>query len=144
MFRCWLTPTATSLLLRVRLCAARLMTPSSLLPAVRLWTVTATLLGTLQAAQSARASHLSRCRFDLVTEVTERFMADDVDPEEEKVFVVSPAGARKLLQLTEATSGDLQRAAPSYQPGLYRKLDGLYLGGINPAAVRLSVCANVH
>ena len=50
--------------------------------------------------------------YDLVTEVTERFMKDDVDPEDEKVFVVSPAGARKLLQLTEATSGDYNALRP--------------------------------
>jgi hypothetical protein len=55
--------------------------------------------------------------FDLVTEVTERFMADDVDPEEEKVFVVSPAGARKLLQLTEATSGDFTQLRPLQSKG---------------------------
>ena len=50
--------------------------------------------------------------YDLVTEVTEKFMDNDVDPDEEKVFVVSPAGARKLLQLTEATSGDYNALRP--------------------------------
>jgi hypothetical protein len=50
--------------------------------------------------------------FDMVTEVTEKFMANDVDPDEPKVFVVSPAQARKLLQLTEATSGDYNAVRP--------------------------------
>ena len=40
--------------------------------------------------------------FDIVTQVTEKFMNNDIDPDEDKVFVISPAQARKLLQLTEA------------------------------------------
>lgn len=44
--------------------------------------------------------------FDLVTEVTELFLANDVDPDEPKVFVVGPTQVRKLLQLTEVTSAD--------------------------------------
>lgn len=48
--------------------------------------------------------------FDLVTEVAEKFMDKDVDPEEEKVFVISPRQARKLLQLTEVTSADYNQA----------------------------------
>ena len=50
--------------------------------------------------------------YDLVTAVTEKFMQNDIDPEEQKVFVVSPAQARKLLQLTEATSTDYNTMAP--------------------------------
>jgi len=50
--------------------------------------------------------------FDIVTEVTEKFMANDIDPDEEKVFVVSPRQARKILQLTEATSGDYNAVRP--------------------------------
>jgi len=50
--------------------------------------------------------------FDIVTEVTEKFMANDIDPDESKVFVISPRQARKILQLTEATSGDYNAARP--------------------------------
>ena len=50
--------------------------------------------------------------YDIVTAVTEKFMANDIDPDEEKVMVVSPAQARKLLQLTEATSGDYNAVRP--------------------------------
>ena len=55
--------------------------------------------------------------FDIVTAVTEKFMANDIDPDEEKVFVVSPAQARKLLQLTEATSGDYNAVRPLTSKG---------------------------
>ncbi len=50
--------------------------------------------------------------FDIVTEVTEKFMDNDIDPDIEKVMVISPAQARKLLQLTEATSGDYNAVRP--------------------------------
>ena len=55
--------------------------------------------------------------YDLVTEVTEKFMDNDIDPDEEKVFVVGPAQARKLLQLTEATSGDYNAVRPLTSKG---------------------------
>lgn len=44
--------------------------------------------------------------FDLVTQITEKFFDNDIDPEEAKCIVIGPVQARKLLQLTEATSGD--------------------------------------
>ena len=50
--------------------------------------------------------------FDIVTAVSEKFMDNDIDPEEEKVMVISPRQARKLLQLTEATSGDYNAVRP--------------------------------
>jgi hypothetical protein len=50
--------------------------------------------------------------FDLTTEVTEQFMKNDIDPDEGKIFVISPSVARKLLQLTEATSGDYNSVRP--------------------------------
>lgn len=50
--------------------------------------------------------------FDLVTETTELFMSNDIDPDEEKVMVIGPKQARKLLQLTEATSGDYNALRP--------------------------------
>ncbi len=55
--------------------------------------------------------------YDIVTEVTEKFMANDIDPDEEKVFIISPAQARKLLQLTEATSGDYNALRPLTSKG---------------------------
>jgi hypothetical protein len=55
--------------------------------------------------------------FDIVTEVTEKFMANDIDPDEEKVMVISPEQARKLLQLTEATSGDYNAMRPLTSKG---------------------------
>jgi len=50
--------------------------------------------------------------FDIVTEVTERFLDNDVDPDEPKVWFVSPAQVRKLLQLTEVTSADYNSLRP--------------------------------
>lgn len=44
--------------------------------------------------------------FDIVTAVAEKFLLNDIDPDEPKVMVISPAQQRKLLQLTEATSRD--------------------------------------
>ena len=55
--------------------------------------------------------------FDIVTETTEKFMENDIDPDEEKVMVVSPRQARKLLQLTEATSGDYNAVRPLTSKG---------------------------
>ena len=50
--------------------------------------------------------------FDLITQVTEKFMDNDIDPDEPKCFVIGPVQARKLLQLTEATSGDYNAVRP--------------------------------
>lgn len=44
--------------------------------------------------------------FDNVAEVGQIFAENNIDPEEPKVFVISPVQQRKLLQLTEATSKD--------------------------------------
>ena len=55
--------------------------------------------------------------YDVVTEVTEVFMNNDIDPDEPKCFVISPAQARKLLQLTEATSGDYNALRPLTSKG---------------------------
>lgn len=55
--------------------------------------------------------------FDLVTEVTEKFMENDVDPDEEKCFVIGPKQARKLLQLAEATSTDFTALRPLQSKG---------------------------
>ena len=50
--------------------------------------------------------------FDIVTAQTEKFMDNDIDPDMAKVYFISPAQARKLLQLTEATSGDYNATRP--------------------------------
>ena len=55
--------------------------------------------------------------FDAVTEVTEKFMENDIDPDEQKVMVIGPVQARKLLQLTEATSGDYNALRPLTSKG---------------------------
>jgi hypothetical protein len=43
---------------------------------------------------------------DVVTQVTETFLNNDIDPDEPKVFVVGPNQQRTLLQIAEATSRD--------------------------------------
>jgi hypothetical protein len=50
--------------------------------------------------------------YDLITAVSEKFMENDIDPDEEKVGIIGPKQARKLLQLTEATSGDYNATRP--------------------------------
>ena len=55
--------------------------------------------------------------YDIVTATTEIFMDNDIDPDEGKVMVISPAQARKLLQLTEATSGDYNAVRPLTSQG---------------------------
>lgn len=48
--------------------------------------------------------------FNFITSVNEKFWANDVPSEEDKVFVIRPNGARKLLQMTQATSSDYVNA----------------------------------
>lgn len=67
---------------------------------------------TFPAGQIIAAGYASQISFDMVTAVTELFMANDIDPDELKVFVIGPKQARKLLQLTEATSGDYNALRP--------------------------------
>lgn len=55
--------------------------------------------------------------YDMITATTEKFMAADIDPEEQKVMVIGPTQARKLLQLTEATSGDYNAVRPLTSQG---------------------------
>ena len=50
--------------------------------------------------------------FDIITEVQERFLQNDIQGDVQKTMVVGPKQVRKLLQLTEQTSGDfVQREA---------------------------------
>ena len=44
--------------------------------------------------------------FDFITQVQERFMENNIDPDMPKCFVVGPTQVRKLMQLTEQTSAD--------------------------------------
>lgn len=44
--------------------------------------------------------------FDMITEVQEKFMDNDISPEVPKVAIIGPKQVRKLLQLTQQTSGD--------------------------------------
>lgn len=44
--------------------------------------------------------------FDSVTEVQQKFMEKDIDPDVPKVMVVGPIQVRKLMQLTQQTSAD--------------------------------------
>jgi hypothetical protein len=48
---------------------------------------------------------------DLVTQVTEKFLDADIDPSEQKVFVISPSQQRTLLQIAEATNNEYARKA---------------------------------
>ena len=56
---------------------------------------------------------------DHILEVDELFMSNDVDPDEERYFVIGPKQRRKLMQLIEVTSGDFQASkalATGYLP----------------------------
>ncbi len=48
----------------------------------------------------------SEITFDLVTQVQEKFLDNNIDPDVPKVMVVGPKQVRKLMQLTEQTSSD--------------------------------------
>jgi len=56
--------------------------------------------------------------FDAVTEVQERFMNNNIDPDIHKVFVVGPKQVRKLMQLTENTSADYVQAQALQRYGI--------------------------
>lgn len=47
--------------------------------------------------------------FDLVTQVQEKFMTNEIMPDEAKCMVISPKQVRKLMQMTEQTSSDYVR-----------------------------------
>ncbi|MBK9446184.1 MAG: hypothetical protein IPO00_08850 [Betaproteobacteria bacterium] len=48
--------------------------------------------------------------FNFITSVNEMFWLRNVPQDEEKVFVIRPNGARKMLQMTQATSSDYVNA----------------------------------
>jgi len=65
----------------------------------------------------------SAISFDMVTAVQEKFMANDIDLDVPKVFVIGPTQVRKLMQLTQQTSADYVQA---------QALQRLYNTGIVP------------
>lgn len=56
--------------------------------------------------------------FDVLTAIQEKFMVNDIDPEEPKVAVVGPKQVRKLMQMTEATSADFVQAQALQRYGI--------------------------
>lgn len=51
-------------------------------------------------------NHTGEISFDLVTEVFEKFVTNDIDPDEAKVMVIGPKQLRKLQQIVQYTSSD--------------------------------------
>lgn len=64
------------------------------------------------ATQIVQAGYASEMSFEIASEVSSVFMANDIDPDEEKVMVIGPIQARKLLHITQATSGDYNALKP--------------------------------
>lgn len=56
--------------------------------------------------------------FDFVTEVSQRFWENDIEQDVRKCMVITPLQARKLLQLTEATSADYTLARDLESSGI--------------------------
>ncbi len=48
--------------------------------------------------------------FNFITSINEKFWSNNVPQDEPKIFVIRPNGAKKLLQLTQATSSDYVNA----------------------------------
>lgn len=65
----------------------------------------------LPAGQIVGTGYGADISFDLVTQVAEKFLDNDIDPDVQKVIVVGPAQMRKLLQTTEATNQDYAQKA---------------------------------
>lgn len=66
--------------------------------------------------------YTTKISLDIVTQVAEKFMDNDIDPSEPKVFVVSPNQQRTLLQIAEATNNDY--AYKALQDGIVRNWMG--------------------
>lgn len=62
--------------------------------------------------------------FSLVTQVQEQFLENYVDPEEEKVFVISPNCVKKMLAFAQATSSDYVNAKALADTGYVSKWMG--------------------
>jgi hypothetical protein len=78
----------------------------------------------LPAGQIVNTGAATSLTFDMITAVSEKFLANDIDPDEEKVWVLGPTQARKLMQLTEATSGDYNSVRPLQDTGVIRNWMG--------------------
>lgn len=61
--------------------------------------------------------------FDLITEITEKFIKNDIE-DEDKVIVIGATQARKLLQITEATSADYTNAMVLQSKGIVENFMG--------------------
>ena len=77
--------------------------------------------------------------FDFVTEITEKFLLNDIEADEAKIIVIGPTQARKLLQITEATSADYTSAMVLQSTGVvsnwmgYTWIVSTRLSKFNPA-----------
>lgn len=60
------------------------------------------------AGQIVGTGYADKISLDMILEVDEKFMANDVDPDEPRYFVIGPKQRRTLLQLIEVTSSDFQ------------------------------------
>lgn len=78
--------------------------------------------------------------FDLVTEVQEKFMNNDIDPDVPKIFVVSPRQVRELMNLTEQTSADYVKAQALQDYGIVTN----WLGFTWISHTRLSAANGAH
>lgn len=56
--------------------------------------------------------------FNFITSVNEKFWLNNVPQDEEKVFIIRPNGAKKLLQMTQATSSDYVMAQALVSKGI--------------------------
>lgn len=69
--------------------------------------------------------------FDAITEIQEKFMANDIDPAQPKIAVVGPKQVRALLNLTQQTSTDFARTRGG-SVGDITPLTNLMASGIVP------------
>ena len=99
----------------------------------------------LPPEQIVSAGYGDPISFDMITEVQERFMNNDIDPDVHKVFVVGPKQVRKLMQLTENTSADYVQAQALQRYGIVPNWMGftwIYSTRLNvPAADQLDCFA---
>lgn len=83
--------------------------------------------------------------FDGVTEVYEKFMDNDIDPDEMKYMVVGPKQLRKMQQLTEYTSSDYANVKALASNGFVENWMGFHwivsTRLLSPGAGRISALA---
>lgn len=66
---------------------------------------------TLPAGQSIDSNTVD-LSFDLITQVNEKFMANNIDPDVPKIWTISPAQARQLLKISEVNNIDTNAVRP--------------------------------